>query len=97
MKIYVRKNGFEPRAFLTKAAAFDVLKNEMDSFDIVEAFAFALGGVKNRSVLENMINYIGPEYCDEIVDDYIEHFFDEDFDEYEVADVEDIDEWMETL
>lgn len=97
MKIYVRKNGFEPRAFLTKAAAFDTLKEEMDSNEVVDAFDWALAGVKNVGVLSDMINYVDPAYRDTIIDAYIEHFFDEDFDEYEVADPENVDEWLEKL
>lgn len=97
MKIYVRKNGFEPRAFLTKAAAFDALKEEMGSGEIVEAFAWVLGGVQNIGILYDMINHISYEYCNLIIDEYLENFFDEDFDEYEVADIEDVDEWLEKL
>lgn len=98
MKIYVRKDGFnEPKAFLTKAAAFDVLKEEMDEQEVIEAFAWVLGGVENFGVLSDMVHYVSSEYRDTIVDEYLENFFDEDFDEYEVADIEDIDEWMEKL
>lgn len=98
MKIYVRKNGFdEPKAFLTKAAAFDVLRGEIDTDEVVEAFAFVLGGVQHKGLLEDMIDHIDLEYRDLVIDDYIEHFFDEEFDEYEVADPEDIDELTEEL
>lgn len=98
MKIYVRKNGYEPRAFLTKVAAFDALKDEIiDSEEFVDAFDNLLGGVKNKGALRDMLNYIDSEYFNLIVDDYIENFFDDEFDEYEVADPENVDEWLEKL
>lgn len=97
MKIYVRKNGYESRAFLTKEAAFDALKEEMDADEIVEAFVWVLGGVQKKGILEDMINYVRPDYCNLIVETYIENFFDEDFDEYEVADPEDLDGLAEEL